>query len=163
MVNCRFGASKFNLCSLIKMTNSGWKLSRDTAWIYLSKGSKTIHFNIPTMAPEGRIWAIKIERTSDKDPELSLASPTEMNMEQAHYYYGHNSIWETKVTAKHLDWKLTRTPFNRCEACVIGKAKKTNLGDGGSNPLKNVGELWGIDGMKLERPILKVKHSHKTV
>ena len=81
-----------------------------------------------------------------------------MNTERAHYYCGHNSIWETKATAKHLGWKLTRTPFNRCEACAIGKAKKTNLGDGESNPLKTIGELWDIDGMKLKRPVQELVH-----
>ena len=57
MRNCRFGGSKLNLYSLIKMTNSDWKMSRDTTGIYLSKGEITIHFNIPITTPEGRIWA----------------------------------------------------------------------------------------------------------
>ena len=117
-----------------------------------------IHFNIPITAPEGGIWAIKIDRTPNREPELSLASLTKMNTERAHYYCGHNSIQETKATAKHLGWKLARTPFNRCESCVIGKAKKSNLGDGKSNPPKTIGELWGIDGMKLQRPIQESVH-----
>ena len=113
------------------MTNSGWKMSRDKTGIYLSKGDKRIHFNIPIKTSEGRIWAVRMDReSSDKDSKLSLGSPTEMNTKRAHYYCGHNSIWETKATAKHLGWKLTSTPFGRCESCAIGKAKKSNLGDG---------------------------------
>ena len=91
--------------------------------------------------------------TDNEDSELSLASPIEMNTERAYYYCGYNNIWETKATAKHLGWKLTRTPFNQCEACALGIAKKSNLGDGESNPPKSFGELWGIDGMKLKRLI----------
>ena len=37
MVNCRFGGSKFNLCSLTKMTGSSWKMRGDSTGIYLSK------------------------------------------------------------------------------------------------------------------------------
>ena len=61
MRNCRFGGSKFNLCSLIKMTGSGWKMSGDRTDIYLSKGERTIHFNIPIMllgSPRFRIALI---------------------------------------------------------------------------------------------------------
>ena len=58
MKNCRFGGSKFSLCSLIKMTDSGWKMSGDKTGIYLSKRATIIHFNIPILTPEGRIWAI---------------------------------------------------------------------------------------------------------
>ena len=47
MRNCRFGGSKFNLCSLIKMTDSGWRMSGDKTGIYLSKRGTIIHFDIP--------------------------------------------------------------------------------------------------------------------
>ena len=130
--------------------------NKNTTGIYLRKGNSMIHFNIPITTLEGRIWAIRIDRTSGKDLELSMVSLTEMNTERAHYYSGQNIIWETRATAKHLGWKLTRTPFNRCEACAIGKAKKSNLGDGESNPPKTIGELWGTDGMKLKIPIREV-------
>ena len=46
MVNCQFGGSKFKLYSLTKVTNSCWKMSGDHTGIYLSKGKKSIHFNI---------------------------------------------------------------------------------------------------------------------
>ena len=62
------------------MTDSGWKMSGDTTGIYLSKSGKTIHFNIPITTTEGRIWDVRIDqKSSDKDPELNLASPTEMH------------------------------------------------------------------------------------
>ena len=80
MRNCRFGDSKFNLCSLIKMTGSSWKMNGDTTGIYSSKGAKTIDFNIPITTPEGRILAIKINRTPNRETELSLASPNEIKM-----------------------------------------------------------------------------------
>ena len=53
MVNCRVPGSKFNLCSLTKMIDSGWKMSRDTTGIYLSKDNKTIHFNKPITIQNG--------------------------------------------------------------------------------------------------------------
>ena len=86
MMNCRFRGFKFNLCSLTDMTDSGWKMSRDTTGIYRSKGSKIIYFNIPITAPEGRIWAVRMDRKSldNEDSELSLASPIEMNTRRAH-------------------------------------------------------------------------------
>ena len=81
-----------------------------------------------------------------------------MNTKRARYYCEHNSIQETKATAKHLGWKLTKTSFNQCEVCTIGKAKKFNLGDGESNPPKSIGEFWGINGMKLKRPLREAVH-----
>ena len=75
MVNCRFSGSKLYLCLLIKMTNSGWKMAGDTTGIYLWKGKITIHFHIPIQTPEGRIWAIQMERTAPSGQEVSLASP----------------------------------------------------------------------------------------
>jgi hypothetical protein len=89
MVNCRFVGSKFNLCSLIKMTNSGWKVAGDTTGIYLRKDKTTIHFSIPIQTPEGQILAIQMERTASNGQEVSLASPPatarEMSTERAHY------------------------------------------------------------------------------
>jgi hypothetical protein len=82
----------------------------------------------------------------------------EMNTEQAHYYCGHNSLRATRATVKYLGWKLTRTPFNQCEACDVGKTKQSNLGDGESHPPKSIGELWGINGMKLKWPIREAVH-----
>ena len=125
MRNCRFGGSKFNLCSLIKMTDSGWKMSGDKTGIYLSKRGTIIHFDISISTPEGRIWAIRMDRQPNKVSELSLASPgpVKMTMEKAHYYCGHNSIQETKATAKHLGWKLTSTPFNRCESVQLERPR----------------------------------------
>ena len=108
--------SKFNLCSLIKMTDSGWKMAGDTTGIYLRRGQKIIHFHITIQTLEGRIWAIQMDRTASNGQEVSLASPPatarEMNTGCAHYYCGHNSIRATRATAKYLGWKLTRTPFN---------------------------------------------------
>ena len=61
MMNCRFGGSKFNLCSLTKMTGSGWKMSNDGTRIYPSKDDRTIHFNIPIKTSEGRILAVRMD------------------------------------------------------------------------------------------------------
>jgi hypothetical protein len=61
----------------------------DNIAIYLSKGDRTIHFNIPIKTSEGRTWAIQMDRSDNRsdnnEPELSLASPMEMNLDHAHY------------------------------------------------------------------------------
>merc|ERR1712086_715153 len=76
MGKCRFGGSRFNLCSLTKMTDSGWKLSGDDTGMYLEKGEIIIHFDIPITTPKGRIWAIKFKRagTHNGNAELTLAA-----------------------------------------------------------------------------------------
>ena len=81
-----------------------------------------------------------------------------MNTERAYCYCGHNIVQATRATAKYLGWKLTRTPFNKCESCAIGKAKQSNLDDGERNPPKIIEELWGIDGTKLKKPLQKAVH-----
>ena len=140
-----------------EMTDSGWKMSGDDTGIYLEKGDIIIHFDIPITTPEGRIWAIKFKRTGTNSEFTLAANPAgvTMSIEQAHQYCGHNSMQETRRTAEHLGWKVKGCwrYGRRCESCAVGKAKKTNLGPGESKLPATIGELWGIDGMKLKRPV----------
>ena len=158
MGKCRFGGSRFNLCSLTKLTDNGWKMSGNKLGIYLEKGDIIIHFNVPITTPEGRIWAIRFKRTHHGPSELSLANPAAvtMSIEQAHQYCGHNSTRETRRTAQHLGWRISgcwTRAVHRCEPCAVGKAKKTNLGPRESKLSATIGELWGINKMKLKQPV----------
>ena len=152
--DCRFGGSKFNLCSITKLTDSGWIMTGDKTGIYLRKGNTVLQFDIPVTTSQGRLWAARIDRRSpnSEGDELTLATPTTMNLRKAHDFCGHNSLDQTQKTAAHLGWTITRTPFHRCESCAIGKAKQRDLGQGKQNPPTLVGELWYIDGMRLKKP-----------
>ncbi|VEU33926.1 unnamed protein product [Pseudo-nitzschia multistriata] len=152
--DCRYGASKFNLCSITKLTDSGWFMRGDAKGIHLTKGEQRIDFDIPIKTQEGKLWAARIERRSPNDGpnELTLATPTVMSLEKAHQFCGHSGIRETIKTAKYLGWKLTRKEYQRCEPCAVAKARQANLEQGETREPKQIGELYYIDGMKLKRP-----------
>ena len=151
---CRFGASKFDLCSLSKLSENGWTMVGDRKGVRLRKDNNELHFDIHIRTAGGRLWAIQIDRRApDNGPnKSSLATPTTMNLEIAHSYCGHNNIQNTKKIARHLGWRLTRTLFHRCEACAVAKAKQTNLGKGETNEPKQIGELWYVNGTHLKNP-----------
>ena len=151
MENCRYGGSKFNLCSLAKMIHLGWKMTGDKTGIKLTKGSHEIHFDIPVKTSEGNLWAMYLQRRNNNG-EYIMATPSTMSVQQAHAYCGHNNERRTRKIANYNGWKLTKRPFIRCEPCAIGKARQKNLGRGESNPPKKIGQLWYIDGMRLKRP-----------
>ena len=50
-----------------------------------------------------------------------------MSINEAHAKFGHCSETLTRATAEHLKVSITRTPFQHCSACGIGKAKQKNV------------------------------------
>ena len=71
LLNCRYGASKFNLCAITKLTNNGWKAIMDKTGIHLhnTKG-QVISFDVPIPTPEGCIWAMKLVHSENPTDEL---------------------------------------------------------------------------------------------
>ena len=48
LMNCRYGASKFNLCAVNKLTNNGWEAMMDKTGIHLQNGKgQVISFGAP--------------------------------------------------------------------------------------------------------------------
>ena len=62
MKDCRFGGSKFNLCSTTKMMKEGWIMLGNEEGILMTKGESKIHFDIPIRSKEGIIWAMYVKR-----------------------------------------------------------------------------------------------------
>ena len=121
--------------------------------MYLNKACVEVHFGILIKTPQGKIWAVRIERHPEKTSrELNLAALTALSLQQAHEPCGHDSLIQTKTTAKKLGWKLNKTPFLCCKAYATGKAKQANLGPGETKEPTNIGDLWYINGMSLKKP-----------
>jgi Reverse transcriptase (RNA-dependent DNA polymerase) len=115
----------FNLFSLTKMMNKGWKLSGDSNGIKLNKGDKSLIFDVPIETPKGVVYAMRIHRTQRKE----IATPaltTVMNVNKAHRLLGHQSESTTRKTAEYLGWRITRGTMEPCVPCTIGKAKQKN-------------------------------------
>eukprot|EP00536_Pseudo-nitzschia_multiseries_P001223 jgi/Psemu1/2813/gm1.2813_g len=47
MTDCQYEGSKFNLCSITKLTNNGWTMVGNKIRIYLRKRDKELHLDIP--------------------------------------------------------------------------------------------------------------------
>ena len=99
--------SNYNLFSLTRLMQNGWKMSGDETAITMKKGGKAIKFDIVIPTKHGAIYAGYFKR---KD-EVSGAAPeagTQMNIEKAHQLLGHCSEATTRKMAKVLEWTISR-------------------------------------------------------
>ena len=98
----------------------------------------------------------------------SASKPPTMNIQKAHGLLGHVNEADTRATAKHLGWVITRGSLNACLDCSIGKARQKNLpkhdGDEPEDPsvrrmYLDLHTLKGKDGRQaqIHRPHMLMK------
>ena len=120
---------EFNLFSLTKMMNEGWKLAGDKTAITLHKDGNKIVFDIVIPMPKGVIFCMYFKR----DQEMAAAAtggqekPRTVTVKQAHQLLGHCSEDATQKSAKHLGWSVKPGTLGPCTACAAGKAKQKNV------------------------------------
>ena len=145
----------FNLLSLTKLMQNGWKITRgDSVAIELTNSSTSdvIIFDHVVKTRSGAIYATKFVR----DVEVTCASTetgTRMNVTRAHALLGHMNEEDTRRIAKELGWTITRGKLSPCEHCLVSKARQKNVAkvstaDKSTTP----GERVYLDGTKLTVP-----------
>jgi hypothetical protein len=122
----------FNLISIPQLLQQGWVLSGNGEFISVtSPDGVEIQFDIVVKTPKGQVYAACMKRHNElsaigADGVETKIQP-KMTINEAHAKYGHCSESLTRATAAHLKVNITRTPFHRCTACGMGKAKQKNV------------------------------------
>jgi hypothetical protein len=116
--------SGYNLFSLTKMMNQGWKLFGDEEALCLKKGDKEVRFDIKIPTPKGAIYCMYFRRGGEV---AAVASDQKLDLQTAHRRLGHCGEDMTRATAKALGWNINPGSLGPCLACTIGKAKQKNV------------------------------------
>ena len=125
--------NKFNLFSLTKRMNDGWKLHGDKDKIWITKGQHKVVFDIKIPTKHGAVYCMYFERDIPEPTAASLTNnndPTpkvSLTNERAHDLFVHVNQDKVRETCKYLNWNITRSSFPPCESCSVGKAKRKNL------------------------------------
>jgi hypothetical protein len=85
-------------------------------------------FNIVINTPKGALYVGKFSRKGGDEVVGGATSkaPT-YNIKKKHELLGHNNENDTRQTASHLDWTITRGPLGVCESRANAKARQKNV------------------------------------
>ena len=128
---------RFNLFSMSRMVNEGWKLSGDEDSLRLKKNEFELVFDIKVPTPKGFLYCMRVIRDNDvseesgspgvdKDIKTQKKKKT-MNIKTAHDALGHMDEERTRKAAKQLGIEITRGTLKPCKDCAAGKAKQKNV------------------------------------
>ena len=106
-------SSAFNLFSIAKMRLQGWVLGGNKDNLWITKGRRTIRFDIKIEMPEGCVFAMYVTRGRESEMGNVAAernnNKTTMTFQQVHDRLGHMSNATTQKTAKQLGLRIKRT------------------------------------------------------
>jgi hypothetical protein len=119
---------QYNLISITKVMQSGWKLEGDENKILIRKHSKKLIFDIEIETSRGVLFAVRIENGQ----ELMTATVNnkfetkKVDINEAHALFGHLLLKMTQNISKTIGWELTGEP-DRCEHCAIARGRQLNV------------------------------------
>jgi hypothetical protein len=117
--------ASFNLFSLTQMTSQGWTMGGNKDSIWITKGRNKVTFDMQIPTPRGVLYAMYFAR--DTEVAGAIQDNNTMTIQQAHERLGHAHEAEIRLTAKALNWTITRGTMPPCEACTAAKAKQKNV------------------------------------
>jgi len=116
---------KFNFCSLAKLMNKGWILGGDHETMWLTKGKRTVTFNIKIPTPKGTLYAMYFKSESKLEiADVGIQGAIKVNYQVMHDKLGHCNEDMTKKAAKLLGFDIASGNVTPCEACTVAKAKQ---------------------------------------
>ncbi len=131
----------FNLFSVTRMLQRGYKLKGDAKSMSLEKGNHKFVFVSVICTRGGALYCARFQRNENPPPqEYDVASVVsnadtsavtkkifKINIKHAHEYLGHLSEDTTRLTAKYLGMNLLHGLLPVCKSCAIAKAKQRNV------------------------------------
>jgi hypothetical protein len=120
---------KYNLISVTKVMENGWKLEGDSNHIKLKKDKKEFVFNIKINTSRGILFSVRIKNKKEmvaaiEDQGNTITATKKVDINDAHMLFGHLSENMMTTTAKRLGWCLTGEK-RKCIHCAIGKGIQT--------------------------------------
>ena len=92
----------YNLFSLSKLMQDGWKLSGDVRAMQLTKGQATIKFDIVIPTKKGAIYCAYIKRKTNGEVQAGNLVSGSIDAARAHDLLGHSHEDSTKEMARYL-------------------------------------------------------------
>jgi hypothetical protein len=128
----------YNLFGVGKMLLKGYKLEGGRHSLTLVNKARSIVFDILIHTRNGVLFCARFERTlegktvnaviQEKESITKAAKPIlKVNIKRIHDCLGHASEASTPKIAEQLGMVLSRTGFQTCKACAIGKAQQHNI------------------------------------
>jgi hypothetical protein len=128
----------YNLFSVTMMLLKGYKLEGNKHPLTLCIKPRSIGFEIIVRTQNRALYCARFTRTLGKsktanpvvqgeEDSSKVAKILKVNIKRAHDCSGHLSIDATCKIVTQPGMELSRTAFQTCEACAIGKTKQRNI------------------------------------
>ena len=127
--------SRYNLFSISRRLDDGWKLGGDQDMIKLVKGNDEIKFDIKIKTKKGAVYCMYFKRHSEISATTKDA-PQKISLQKAHDLFGHMATDTMRKAAAALGYEITRGGMKPCAACAIAKAKQKKIARNDEEVLK---------------------------
>ena len=117
----------YNLFSITKRLQNGWKLKGDADSITIAKVVSELKFNICIPTPERAIYAVCLQQDEQEVGATNVENQQEVTELKAHVLLRCMEKELTRKTAQSLGWKIAKFNNIPCEHCAVGKARQKNL------------------------------------
>ena len=141
--------AEFNLFSITKRPNKGYKLRGDSNLIWIEKDGNKLIFDIKIVTLKGAIFARYFKRKLVDQSEVTAIMTDKkkgISAAVAHGLLGHVSNADGRKTIAYLGFKLNQKAFTVCGACAAAKAKQQSL----PRAEKRQSQKWGMS-RRLQR------------
>ena len=101
--------NNFNLFSIGRCLTNGWSLNGSSEELVLTKGDKTIKFDIVVRTKKGALYCAlmkRIEENESQEIAAALGPGTKIELARAHVMLGHPNFESTKAMARNLGWHV---------------------------------------------------------
>ena len=145
--------SNYNLFSLSKLLNSGWKMQGDATKVVMSKGSMILIFDIVIKTTKGALFCARLKRKEVAVAGANAELTKSMSIDKAHRLLGHADEETTRAMASALGWHIRIGKMKPCEDCAIAKAKQKNVNkDASAKKAERPNERWSHDIATIKPP-----------
>jgi hypothetical protein len=139
------------------------QIARQQAFTYRVEQDEIDRFDSVVCMQNGALYCARFTRTLSESETANTLVQGEggsskvaktilkVNIKWVHDCLGHLSKDATGKIAAHLGMELSRTTFQTCESCAIGKAKQHNI------PKEVLGEIATIFNGRVGRDLSKIK------
>ena len=135
--------SNYNLFSLSKLLNSGWKRQGNVTKVVMSKRSMILTFDIVIKTTKGVLFCEHLKRKEVAVAGSNVELTKSMSIDKAHQLLGHADKEATRAMALALGWHIRIGKMKPCEHFAIAKAKQKNVNkDASAKKAERPNERW---------------------
>lgn len=160
---------EYNLISIPRRLQDGWKLSGDKNHTKLTKGDHVFKFDIVIKVGTSRLFATILKPWKSTEIAATGLKKSKtvfpISLTEAHLRFGHLGENDVHKTAAACGYVLKRGSAKTCESCAIAKAKQKSVSfESDGEKAKNINERVYLDLMSFKKPKdIKVTVANKVI